>query len=94
MVRSDSEPQTLQLDCIKGGVARVLVRWDIQQVERVDPMTEQIRTSWEYSEKVIPWILDEPYATTQAVFTALKADEAEILGYAQASKMTYGYGEE
>ena len=93
MVNSDSEPQTLQLDRINNGVARLLVHWDIQQVERVDAMNGQIRTSWEYQEKVIPWILDQPYATTQSVIDYLLSIEEEIVNYAKAARMVYGVGD-
>jgi hypothetical protein len=94
MVNSDTEPQTLQLDIIRRGVARVLVRWDIQQVERVDPIKEEVHTSWVYEEKAIPWILPEAYETTQDVVTYLNSIESEIIGYAQAARKVYGYGDE
>jgi len=93
MVNSDVEPQTLQLDRIDRGSARVLIRWNIQQVEKVDPMTQEVRSSWEYDEKVLWWALPEAYPTTQDVIDYLVTQESVILGYAQASKMTYGLGE-
>jgi hypothetical protein len=56
-------------------------------------MTEQIHTSWEYQEKVIPWILDKAYPTTQDVLTYLYSIEVEIVDYAKAARMVYGVGE-
>lgn len=94
VVTSDTEPLPLQLDRVKNGMARVLVRWDIQPVEKVDPMTEEVRTVWEYEEKVIGWALPQAYATTQDVETYLQTEAVTILGFAQASKMVYGLGDE
>jgi hypothetical protein len=93
MVNSDTEPQTLQLDTIAGGVARILVHWDITQASRIDP-DGSIRDAWEYSEKVIPWILDQPYATTQDVINYLTSIEDEIVNYARAARMVYGVGDD
>jgi hypothetical protein len=94
VVNSDTEPMPLQLDRVKNGKARVLVRWDIQQVEKVDPMTEEVRTIWEYEEKIMQWILDRAYKTTQDVETYLETEAVTILGFAQAAKMVYGTGDE
>jgi hypothetical protein len=92
-VNGDSEPIPIQVDRIERGSARLLIRWNINKVSTVDPMNEQIRESWNYEESIIWWVLPEAYPTTQDVIDYLATQESVILGYAQASKMTYGLGE-
>ena len=92
-VNADNEPLPIQLDRIERGSARLLIRWNITPVSTVDPMTENIRESWNYEECIIWWALPEAYPTTQDVIDYLATQGTIILGYAQASKMTYGLGE-
>ena len=87
LVYSSTEPETIRVDTIKSGQARLLVRWDIERVETDDGVR------WEYQEQVVtPWILPKPAYVTRdesgrQILTAAGAAylaeiEAEILDYA------------
>jgi hypothetical protein len=56
-VISDDEPQQIEIDTVKNGRARLLCHWDIVQSERIDEMTEEVRTVYEYNEVVLWWVL-------------------------------------
>jgi len=87
LVYSSTDPETIRVDKIKSGQARLLVRWDIERVETDDGVR------WEYQEQEVkPWILPKPAYVTRdesgrqiltAAGTAYIAEiEAEILDYA------------
>lgn len=87
------EPTNIFLDAVKSGVASILVRWNIQQVERT--MDGVTYTEWQYSEKRMEWTLPATFATIEDVQTYLDGiydagDTAtgQILSWAQASKVT------
>ena len=86
-VHSNVEPAVIQIDRIENGIARLLVRWDIQQVAVTDPMTEESRQEWQYSERIIRWTLPQKYDSTDAVMTYLIGIQAEILIWAEATEM-------
>lgn len=90
LVYSSTEPETIRVDTIRSGQARLLVRWDIEQVETDDGVR------WEYQEQEVnPWILPKPAYVTRdesgrQILTAAGAAyiaeiEAEILDYAQTA---------
>ena len=83
MPNSNTEPETIFLDYVKDGQARLLVRWNIQQV------TTEERTSYNYSERVIWWVLPKPYVTIDEVKAYLVTVEAEILDWAQAAALSF-----
>ena len=85
MTNSDTEPEVLFLDYVKDGQCRLLVRWNIKQVEKEDPMTGKPRTSWDYSERVIWWILPQKYNTLEEIIAYLDTIEKEILNWTMAT---------
>ena len=87
-VHSNTEPAVIFIDKIENGIARLLVRWNIRQVTITDPMTEQTRQEWQYSERAIPWTLPQKYADLAAVQAYLDGIEAEILNWAEATEMS------
>ena len=87
-VHSNTEPSVIFIDKIENGIARLLVRWNIRQVTITDPMTEQTRQEWQYSERVIKWILQQKYENVTAVQAYLDSIQAEILDWAEATEMT------
>ena len=85
MTNSDTEPEVMFLDYVKDGKCRLLVHWNIKQVEKEDPMTGQLRTSWEYSERVIWWILPQKYDTLEGIRAYLVTVQDEIVNWATAT---------
>ena len=86
-VHSNTEPAVIQIDKIEAGIARLLVHWNIQQVTIEDPMTQEEREEWQYSERVIKWTLPQKYDSTDEVLTYLTGIQAEILNWAEATEM-------
>ena len=86
-VHSNVEPATIQIDRIENGIARLLVRWNIQQVTVEDAMTGETREEWQYSERVIKWTIPQKYDSTDEVLTYLTGIQAEILNWAEATEM-------
>jgi len=87
-VHSNTEPAVIQIDKIEAGIARLLVHWNIQQVTVPDPMTEETRQEWQYSERVIRWTLPKKYENVAAVQAYLDSIQAEILDWAEATEMS------
>ena len=87
MVNSDTKPDQIQLDYIESGKARLLVHWDITQVEQTDPNTGATRTGYNYSEKVIWWVLPRKYNTLAEIQDYLISVSAEILDWAKAAEL-------
>jgi len=87
-VHSNTEPAVIQIDKIEAGIARLLVHWNIEQVAITDPMTGETRQEWQYSERVIRWILPQKYADLAAVQAYLDGIQAEILNWAEATEMS------
>ena len=86
-VHSNTQPAVIVIDKIENGIARLLVRWDIQQVSVPDPMTGETREEWQYSERVIKWTLPQKYDTLADVQTYLDSIQTEILDWAKATEM-------
>ena len=87
-VHSNTEPAVIQIDKIEAGIARLLVHWNIQQVSVPDPMTEETRQEWQYSERVILWTLPQKYENIAAVQAYLDSIQAEILNWAEATELS------
>jgi len=85
MTNSDTEPEVMFLDYVKDGKCRLLVHWNIKEVTKEDPMTGQLRTSWEYSERVIWWILPQKYDTLEGIRAYLVTVQDEIVNWATAT---------
>lgn len=86
-VHSNTEPAVIFIDKIENGIARLLVRWNIQQVTVTDPMTEQTRLEWQYSERVIKWTLPQKYDTLEEVQEYLGEIQNEIVNWAEATEV-------
>ena len=86
-VHSNVEPAVISIDRIENGIARLLVRWDIQQVSVADPMTGTTRQEWQYSERIIRWTLPQKYDSTEAVISYLTGIQSEILDWAKATEV-------
>jgi len=96
-VQSTIQPQEIYIDKIKNGRARLLVRWDITSVARVDEMTGAEQTVYEYDEAVLWWIFPDSYTNSYGdtiqikSITELRAyinlNKEEILSFAKASKL-------
>ena len=87
-VHSNTQPTVIAIDKIENGIARLLVHWNIQQVEVTDPMTEETRQEWQYSERVIKWTLPQKYENIAAVQAYLDGIQAEILDWAEATEIS------
>ena len=90
MTNSDTEPEVMFLDYVKDGQCRLLVHWDIKEVTKEDPMTGQSHTSWEYSERVIWWILPQKYETLEEIRAYLVTVQDEIVNWAMATDNVFG----
>lgn len=82
---SDTKPETIEIDVVREGRARLLVHWDIQEIERTDDGTP--RTVYEYSECVIWWTLPKKFANLAAIRTYLDGVGPEIIDWAQAAEI-------
>ena len=86
-VHSNTEPAVIFIDKIENGIARLLVRWNIQQVTITDPMKEETRQEWQYSERVIKWTLPQKYDTLEEVQEYLGEIQNEIVNWAEATEV-------
>jgi len=86
-VHSNVQPAVIAIDKIENGIARLLVRWNIQQVEITDLMTGTTREEWQYSERVIKWTLPQLYTSLADVQTYITANQADIVNWAQATDL-------
>ena len=58
IVQSCEYPETIRIDVIKNGAARLLCRWDVREIEvKTD---DETHTEYEYQEEVIWWALPLP----------------------------------
>ena len=92
MPNSNSKPDVIFLDKVESGQCRLLVRWNIVESTKEDPMAGETRTSWDYSERVIWWYLDMPdigTGTLKEIREYLAATEKTIVNLAQATDLNY-----
>ena len=88
-VHSTIEPETIQIDTIEHGIARLLVHWNIRQVEIPDLMIDgETRNEWQYSERVLLWTLPKKYTSLAEVREYLTSIQSEILDWAEATEMS------
>ncbi len=91
MPESNIYPQSIEIDTIKNGVARLLTHWNIETVLREES------TIYIYDESVIRWTL--PYTfeqdgetttitTREDVELYVTANTAEIMSFAKATKLS------
>ena len=58
IIQSCEYPETIRIDVIKNGAARLLCRWDVREIEvKTD---EDTHTEYEYQEEVVWWALPLP----------------------------------
>ncbi len=88
MPNSNSKPDEIFLDRIDDGRARLLVRWNIaQQAQKDEQISERISTSWNYSERIILWILPKKFNTRDEIRKYLDSISVEILDWAKATDL-------
>ena len=63
------------------------MHWNIQQVTVTGQMTEESHQEWQYSEKIIKWILPQKYDNINAVKKYLTSIQTEILNWAEATEL-------
>jgi hypothetical protein len=85
MPNSDSEPVSVFLDYVENGRCRLLVHWNIVSRSIVDVAMRQ-RNTWDYSERVIWWVLPKKCNDVDEVLRYLKTIETEIVDYAVATE--------
>ena len=87
---SDNKPDVIEIDKIVKGVARVRVRWNIQEVPApVMDDDEKARTQWEYDQEVIRWSLPTPDLTPDQIAAYFKETQAEVEGFAKAKRINW-----
>lgn len=58
IVQSCEYPETIRIDVVKNGAARLLCRWDVREIEvKID---DESHTEYAYQEEVIWWALPLP----------------------------------
>ncbi len=92
MTVSNIEPQTITPDfgTLKRGKLDILVNWNIASVTKTDDMGNEY-TEWQYESVRINWVLPAVYeseAAIQAYFDANYDEGENILGWAQATKVS------
>jgi len=87
---SDNKPDVIEIDKIVNGVARVLIRWNIQEVPApVMDDDEKARTQWEYDQEVIRWSLPTPDLTPDQIAAYFKENQVEVEGFAKAKRINW-----
>jgi len=94
VINSDTRPEIIFLDRIVTGKAYLRVRWNIVEVEKEDPISGDIRTSYDYLERMMPWDLkigDEDdeigKGTMPEILSFLKRQETEILKWTMVAEI-------
>lgn len=86
MVVSDTKPESIQIDKIEDGRARLLIHWDITEQERSDE--QGTRTEYQYSERVLWWTLPQKYSSVDEVLVYLTEISADLIHWAQATEFS------
>ena len=88
IVHSNIQPKVIVIDKIENGIARILVHWNIHQVDIIDQMTKETKEEWQYSERVIKWTLPQKYDTIDDLQEYLEGIQNEIVNWAEATEMS------
>lgn len=90
VVESTVQPIEISIDKVEGGRVRLLCRWDITQITRVDELGEQL--IWQYEEAALWWTI--PYLSGETVLDNIESIDAyiasnteEILNFAKGTKI-------
>lgn len=96
-VQSNLQPQEIYIDKIKNGRARLLVRWNVETVTRIDEMSGEEQTVYQYDEAVLLWTFPDSYTNSYGNLIQIKSitelrayinlNKEEILSFAKASKL-------
>lgn len=84
MVNSNTEPSIIEIDKIRNGKARILVRWNIQESQREEESGELI-TTYYYDECRMDWVLPQAYESRTEIEAYLATIQDEILDWAKGS---------
>ena len=84
LCQSDSRPETIEIDVVREGRARLLVHWDIVEIERTDD--DVPGTVYEYAECALWWTLPRRFDDVAAVRQYLDEVALEIIDWAQAAE--------
>ena len=92
MTSSNIEPQNIEIDWgrFKNGKVDILIHWDIGEVKRVDEMTGDTLTYYQYEEKRMNWVLPSPMTSKveiQSYFNDNYDQGEKILDWAKAAKL-------
>jgi hypothetical protein len=100
-VQSTIQPQEIYIDKIKNGRARLLVRWNLETVTRIDEMTEEEQTIYKYDETALWWTFPDSYQdssgstvyidTMSDLQAYLDSNKSEILSFARGTKIDADY---
>jgi hypothetical protein len=93
MVESTIEPAELEIDKIKGGRARILCRWNIEQISRTDESSKDPHTLWQYEEAALWWTF--PHSDNGnvldnilAIDSYVQANKEEIMNFARGTQIS------
>jgi hypothetical protein len=96
-VQSNLQPDEIYIDKIKNGRARLLVRWNLETVTRIDEMTEEEQTIYKYDETALWWTFPDSYTdssdntvsidTMDNLQAYLDSNKSEILSFARGTKI-------
>ena len=86
---SDNKPNLIEIDWIKTGIARVLIRWNVQEVTAPVMDGEKPRNQWQYEEEVIKWSLPTPDLTPEQIAVYFKEKQLEVEGFAKAKRINW-----
>jgi hypothetical protein len=86
---SDTKPEPIEIDWIKTGIARVLIRWNIKEVPAPVMDGEKARMQWQYEEEVIKWTLPTPDLTPEQIALYFKDKQSEVEGFAKAKRINW-----
>jgi hypothetical protein len=92
-VQSTIQPQEIYIDKIKNGRARLLVRWNLETVTRIDEMTEEEQTIYKYDEAALWWTF--PHSDNgnvldniPAIDSYVQANREEIMNFARGTQIS------
>jgi len=90
---STIEPNEIYIDKIKGGRARLLCRWNLETVTRIDEMTDEEQTIYRYDETALWWTFPLIDSGNQldnitTINQYIQNNKAEILNFAKATEVS------
>jgi hypothetical protein len=90
---STIEPNEIYIDKIRGGRARLLCRWNVETITRIDEMTEEEQTIYRYEEAALWWTF--PHSDNGnvldnilAIDSYVQANKEEIMNFARGTQIS------